>query len=113
MNPTVQVDYAATFFAAATSSSNALTVSTDRSRSTRFTDVVNRMRPSAACEHLIQLAEKRGSQDNISVQVLRVENVPRVGYYRGAVAYLATPQVPASADVQAGQVLDERFEIPT
>jgi serine/threonine protein phosphatase PrpC len=74
-------------------------------------DVVNRMRPSAACEHLVQLAEKRGSQDNISVQIVRVENVPRVGYYRGAVAYLATPAVPASADVQAGQVLDERFEI--
>src|SRR5262249_20912922 len=34
-----------------------------------------------------------------------------VGYYRGAVAYLATPAVPASSEVQAGQVLDGRFEI--
>src|SRR5262249_32417011 len=52
-------------------------------------DVVSRMPPSEACAELVRLAEKRGSEDNISVQVVRVENVQRVGYYRGAVAYYA------------------------
>ena len=110
-DPTVQVDYSRHVLR----SGDVVVQCTDGLHGSipehEILDVVNRMRPSAACEHLIQLAEKRGSQDNISVQIVRVENVPRVGYYRGAVAYLATPQVPASADVQAGQVLDERFEI--
>jgi serine/threonine-protein kinase len=74
-------------------------------------DAVNRMRPSDACEYLVELAEKRGSEDNISVQVVRVDNVPRVGYYRGAVAYLATPATPVTTEIQNGKVLDERFEI--
>jgi serine/threonine protein phosphatase PrpC len=110
-DPTVQVDYSRHVLR----SGDVIVQCTDGLHGSiaehEILDAVNRMRPSAACEHLTQLAEKRGSQDNISVQIVRVENVPRVGYYRGAVAYLATPAVPASADVQAGQVLDERFEI--
>jgi serine/threonine-protein kinase len=110
-DPTVQVDYSRHVLR----SGDLIVQCTDGLHGSvaehEILDAVNRMRPSAACEHLTQLAEKRGSQDNISVQIIRVENVPRVGYYRGAVAYLATPAVPASADVQAGQVLDERFEI--
>jgi serine/threonine protein phosphatase PrpC len=76
-------------------------------------DCVNRMPPSAACEHLVRLAEKRGSQDNISVQVVRVENVPRVGYYRGSVAYSApsTAAPPVTQELQPGSLLDERFQI--
>ena len=74
-------------------------------------ETVNRMRPQEACEHLLRLAERRGSTDNISVQVIRVENVPRVGYYRGEVAYRATPTLPVTTEMQVGQVLDERFEI--
>jgi serine/threonine-protein kinase len=76
-------------------------------------DCVNRMSPAAACEHLVRLAEKRGSQDNISVQVVRVENVPRVGYYRGAVAYSApsTAAAPVTQEIQPGTLLDERFQI--
>jgi serine/threonine-protein kinase len=110
-DPTVQVDYSRHVLR----SGDLIVQCTDGLHGSvaehEILDAVNRMRPSAACEHLTQLAEKRGSQDNISVQIVRVENVPRVGYYRGAVGYLATPAVPASADVQAGQVLDERFEI--
>ena len=74
-------------------------------------DAVNRMRPADACDHLVQLAMKRGSEDNISIQVARVDHVPRVGYYRGADAYLASPTTSVTSDVQVGQVLDERFEI--
>src|SRR5262249_10574349 len=75
-------------------------------------DYVSRMPPAAACEQLSQLAERRGSEDNISVQVLRVENVQRVGYYRGAVAYYAPVAQPVSNDPKVGQILDERFKIP-
>ena len=74
-------------------------------------DLVSRMPPAAACEQLSQLAGKRGSEDNISVQVLRIENVRRVGYYRGAVAYYAPVATPVSNEPQVGQVFDERFEI--
>jgi hypothetical protein len=76
-------------------------------------DCVNRMPPAAACEHLVRLAEKRGSQDNISVQVVRVENVPKVGYYRGSVAYSApsTAAPPVTQELQPGSLLDERFQI--
>jgi serine/threonine-protein kinase len=76
-------------------------------------DCVNRMPPADACDHLVRLAEKRGSQDNISVQVMRVDNVPRVGYYRGAVAYSApaTAATPVTQELQPGNLLDERFQI--
>jgi serine/threonine protein phosphatase PrpC len=74
-------------------------------------ECVRRMPVAEACEHLVRLAEKRGSQDNISVQIVLVENVPRVGYYRGAVAYYAPAAKPVSNELQVGDVLDERFEI--
>jgi serine/threonine protein phosphatase PrpC len=74
-------------------------------------DGASRMAPAEACEHLIRLAEKRGSDDNISIQIIRVDNVPRVGYYRGSVAYLAPLPTPVTNELQPGQVLDERFEI--
>jgi len=74
-------------------------------------DSVNRMPPSDACAHLVRLAEKRGSQDNISVQIIRIDNVPRVGYYRGSVAYFAASSTPVAHELQAGHVLDGRFQI--
>jgi serine/threonine protein phosphatase PrpC len=74
-------------------------------------DCVSRMPPAEACERLVRLAEKRGSEDNISVQVLQVDNVQRVGYYRGSVAYYAPLPKPVTNELQVGQVLDERFEI--
>src|SRR6478672_11092803 len=110
-NPTVQVDYAR----AVLRSGDIVVQCTDGLHGsvteTEIKDYVSRMPPVAACEQLSQLAEKRGSEDNISVQVLRVENVQRVGYYRGAVAYYAPVAQPVSNEPQVGQVFDERFEI--
>src|SRR6202043_367023 len=76
-------------------------------------DCVNRMPPSAACEHLVRLAEKRGSQDNISVQVVRVESVPKVGDYRGSGGDSppSTAAAPVTQELQPGSLLDERFQI--
>jgi len=75
-------------------------------------DCVNRMPPDAACDHLVRLAEKRGSQDNISIQIVRVDQVSRVGYYRGSIAYSApaTP-APVTQELEPGALLDERFQI--
>ena len=75
-------------------------------------DGVNRLPPDAATDHFVRLAEKRGSQDNISVQIVRVENVARIGYYRGSVAYHAPSASPATTqELQPGTLLDERFQI--
>ncbi len=110
-NPTVQVDYAR----AVLRSGDIVVQCTDGLHGcvteNEIKDLVSRMPPAAACEQLTQLAEKRGSEDNVSVQVLRVENVQRVGYYRGAVAYYAPVAKPVSDEPQVGQVFDERFEI--
>jgi serine/threonine protein phosphatase PrpC len=110
-NPTVQVDYAR----AVLRSGDIVVQCTDGLHAcvtdNEIRDYVSRMPPDAACDQLSQLAEKRGSEDNISVQVLRVENVQRVGYYRGAVAYYAPAATPVSSEPQVGQVFDERFEI--
>jgi serine/threonine protein phosphatase PrpC len=74
-------------------------------------ELASRLAPGDACQELVRLAEKRGAEDNVSVQVLRVDNVPRVGYYRGSVAYYATEPTPVAHEIQVGQVLDERFDI--
>jgi len=110
-NPTVQVDYAR----AVLRNADIVVQCTDGLHGSvtesEIKDYVSRMPAAAACEQLSQLAEKRGSEDNISIQVLRVENVQRVGYYRGAVAYYAPVAQPVSNEPQVGQVFDERFEI--
>ncbi len=110
-NPTVQVDYSR----AVLRNGDIVVQCTDGLHACvtehEIRDYVSRMPPGAACEQLSQLAEKRGSEDNISVQVLRVENVQRVGYYRGAVAYYAPAATQVSSEPQVGQVFDERFEI--
>ena len=110
-NPTIQVDYAR----AVLRGHDIVVQCTDGLHTfvteTEIVDHVGRLSPAAACERLVQLAEKRGSDDNLSVQILRVENVPRVGYYRGSVAYYAPPQTSVSNELQVGEVLDERFEL--
>jgi serine/threonine-protein kinase len=110
-NPTVQVDYAREVLR----NGDIVVQCSDGLHGcvteNEIRDYVSRMPPVSACEQLSQLAAKRGSEDNISVQVLRVDNVQRVGYYRGAVAYYAPVSKPASDEPQVGQVFDERFEI--
>jgi serine/threonine-protein kinase len=110
-NPTIQVDYARSLLRSGdvvVQCSDGLhgCVTEDELR-----NAVAHDSPTDACGRLVRLAEKRGSEDNISVQVLRIENVQRVGYYRGSVAYYAPLPTPVANDLQVGQVLDERFEI--
>ncbi len=74
-------------------------------------DVVSHHAPTEACRLLVELAEKRGTADNVSVQVVRVERVEQLMYYRGLPVYQETPDLAMSTEVQVGQVLDNRFHI--
>jgi serine/threonine-protein kinase len=79
-------------------------------------DVVRRMSPADACAHLISTAENRGAEDNISVQVARVEEVKKTAFYQGLSSLYAgakqeNPEAVKGIDVEVGQVLDDRFEI--
>jgi serine/threonine-protein kinase len=78
-------------------------------------DVIRRMEPAAACEYLITTAENRGAEDNISVQIVRVEEVKQTGFYRGLAALYADTETdgsaPVTTEIEVGQVLDDRFEI--
>ena len=73
-------------------------------------DIVMHLEPEAACRELIALAEKRGTEDNLSVQVALVQRVEQLFYYRGLPIYQETEPT-MNNDLQVGQVLDERFRI--
>ena len=65
-----------------------------------------------ACDRLIALAERRGAEDNISVQIIGIKRVEMVNYQRGTPIYYRVPDLaPAGNDIAPGQVLDERYEI--
>ena len=67
-----------------------------------------RKRPA---RELIALAEKRGAEDNISVQLIRINEIEHRHFYRGA-PYYVKPSTPlVSNEIQPGQMLDDRFEI--
>jgi serine/threonine protein phosphatase PrpC len=74
-------------------------------------EVVSRHPPDEACRLLVELALKRQTGDNLSVQVVRVDRVEQMMYYRGLPIYQETPDLAMSTEVQVGQVLDNRFHI--
>jgi len=85
-------------------------------------EIVTRSHPYDACKELVALAEKRGSDDNITLQIIEVRDWERV-------AKLTTPpkvatlgqskqkdeasnsKVATGADLTAGMLLDNRFEL--
>ena len=67
--------------------------------------------PQEACQHLLDMAVKRGSEDNVTVQAMRVDKVSQLGYYRGAPVFYEEPKTKMTGEPQIGQVLDARFEI--
>ena len=74
---------------------------------------VDRLRLEESCPYLIALAERRGTDDNLSVQVVHVDQLEEARYYRTLSILQQT--LPHSESVnnelQPGQVLDGRFEI--
>ena len=75
-------------------------------------DIVSKEPPDEACRRLVELAEKRGTDDNLSVQIVQIQRVEQVMYYRGLPIY-HEPELPMSHELEVGQVLDDRFHIPT
>ncbi len=67
--------------------------------------------PEEACERLVAQVEKRGGDDNVTVQIVRINDIEHRDYYRGTPFY-TKPSAPAvTNEIQPGQVLDDRFEI--
>jgi len=74
---------------------------------------VDRLPLKESCPYLIALAERRGTDDNLSVQVIHVDQLEEAKYYRPLSILAQT--LPHSESVinelQPGQTLDGRFEI--
>jgi serine/threonine-protein kinase len=114
-NPIVQMD----FTKSALSNRDSIVLCSDGLHTLfmehEIADIVRRMEPSAACEYLITTAESRGAEDNISVQIIRVEEVKQTAFYRGLAALYETAKTDSAphvtTEIEVGQVLDDRFEI--
>jgi serine/threonine protein phosphatase PrpC len=78
---------------------------------TEICETVMRYPAQEASQHLIDMAMKRGSDDNVTAQVIRVDKVDQIRYYRGAAIYSEEPRTAMTSEPQVGQVLDARFEI--
>jgi len=74
-------------------------------------DIVTRLSPAQACRQLIALAEQRGTTDNLSVQVLQINDVEKVEYYRGVAIYQERADPTTRYELRPGQTLDNRFLI--
>ncbi len=74
-------------------------------------DVSGHLAPAEACAELIALAEKRGAEDNVSVQLIRIDEIEQRHFYRGAPFYVKPLTSSVSTDIQPGQTLDNRFQI--
>lgn len=74
-------------------------------------EIVGRYAPGPACRQLVALAEQRGSDDNVSAQVIQIEEIEAVGYYRGVPMFHKPAEKTVTGEVEAGQLLDDRFFI--
>ncbi len=73
-------------------------------------EIVGRSSPELACRELIQMAERRGTDDNLSVQIVHVDKVNTLSYFRGQPVYHET-EIHMPHEVGVGDVLDDRFQI--
>ena len=74
-------------------------------------DIVCKNPPEEACSRLIELAEKRGGDDNLTVQIIAIEGVERLSYYRGVPMYQKVDGNPMGTEPEVGQLLDGRYQI--
>jgi serine/threonine-protein kinase len=73
--------------------------------------VVSTLSPAQACRRLSALAEQKGTDDNLSVQVLRIDDVEKISYYRGIPIYDEPKDPTTRYELRPGQTLDDRFLI--
>ena len=74
-------------------------------------DAVTKLPAEQACREMIALAERRGADDNLTMQVAEIKDVERMSYYRGLPIYQKVPELSMGQDIQPGQLLDERYAI--
>lgn len=74
---------------------------------------VDRLNLEEICPYLISLAERRGTDDNLSVQVTQVDQLDEPKIYKPlSILQKTTPHSNAvTHEIQPGQTLDDRFEI--
>jgi serine/threonine-protein kinase len=74
-------------------------------------EIGGHLAPQEAVQQLIAQAEKRHTEDNVSVQIIGVNEIEHRHFYRGAPYYVKDNPKAVSHEIQPGQVLDGRFEI--
>jgi serine/threonine-protein kinase len=74
-------------------------------------EAVTRQSPDEACKLLVRMAERRGADDNLSIQVIQVQAIERLSYYRGLPTFQKESPAIMGSELEVGQVLDGRFRI--
>jgi serine/threonine-protein kinase len=74
-------------------------------------NAISKLEPEEACKELVGLAERRMGEDNISCQIAHVDAVERLSYYGGKEIYEKPKDDTMGTDLEAGQLLDGRFEL--
>ena len=74
-------------------------------------DVISHFSPEEACRYLTALAERRQVDDNLSIQVIKVQELDPIAYRKGTPVYQRQDSAGTGAELEPGQVLDDRYEI--
>ena len=74
-------------------------------------DIVSCYSPAQACRRLVALSEQRGTDDNLSIQVVQINEVEKVALYRGVPIYQEAADPTPRYELRPGQTLDKRFQI--
>jgi serine/threonine-protein kinase len=74
-------------------------------------DIAAKQPPDQICKSLVRLAERRGADDNLSVQAIQIQGIERLSYYRGLPTYQKERPAVMGSELEIGQVLDGRFRI--
>jgi serine/threonine protein phosphatase PrpC len=74
-------------------------------------NIVSKNSPEDACKQLVRSAERRGADDNLSVQIIQVQAIERLSYYRGLPTFQKESPAIMGSELEVGQVLDGRFRI--
>ena len=72
--------------------------------------IVNRHEPAEACRRLSSLVEKRHGDDNVSIQIIRIDDLDNIRSVRGIPVYSTRPTAVPS-EIANNTILDERFAV--
>ena len=72
--------------------------------------LLNQLPLAEAAQSIVGLCLARGAEDNVSVQVARIDRVEKKTFFRGSPMYTQS-RLTMGHEIQIGQILDNRFEI--